>query len=73
MGGEPSAVLHKKRKANMTVRELIQKILSEAPDLDAEVYFETEEIDYIFKNLKLSDIKNYGSNDGLFFIFKNTI
>ena len=57
----------------MTVRELIQKILSEAPDLDAEVYFETEEIDYIFKNLKLSDIKNYGSNDGLFFIFKNTI
>lgn len=57
----------------MTVRELIQKILSEAPDLDAEVYFETEEIDYIFKNLKFSDIENYGSNDGLFFIFKNTI
>ena len=57
----------------MTVRELIQKILSEAPDLDAEVYFETEKIDYIFENLKFSDIENYGSNDGLFFIFKNTI
>lgn len=57
----------------MTVRELIQKVLSEAPDLEADVYFETEELDYSVKNFKLSDIKNYGSNDGLFFIFKNTI
>ena len=57
----------------MTVRELMQKIISEAPDLEADVYFETEELDYSVKNFKLSDIENYGSNDGLFFIFKNTV
>lgn len=51
----------------MTVRELIQKILSEAPDLDAEVYFDK------FELVDIVDIKNCGSNDGLFFIFKNTI
>lgn len=57
----------------MTVRELIQKILSEAPDFDAEVYFDKFELPGKFELVDIVDIKNCGSNDGLFFIFKNTI
>lgn len=57
----------------MTVRELIQKVLLEAPGLDAEVYFDKFELPGEFELVNIVDIKNCGSNDGLFFIFKNTI
>ena len=55
----------------MTVRELIQKIISEAPDLEAEVYFDKPGLP--MDEFELVEIRNYGSNDGLFFVFKSVI
>ena len=57
----------------MTVRELMQKILSEAPDLDAEVYFDKPGGLSSMDEFELVEIRNYGSNDGLFFVFKSII
>lgn len=56
----------------MTVRELMQKILSEALDLEAEVYFDKPGA-LPMDEFELIEIRNYGSNDGLFFVFKNVI
>lgn len=49
----------------MTVRELIQQILSEAPDLDADVYI-NETLDFIdVREYEITHINSYGANDGL--------
>ena len=50
----------------MTVRELIQQILSEAPDLDANVYI-NETLSFVdVCEYKITRIDSYGANDSLF-------
>lgn len=49
----------------MTVRELIQQILSEAPDLDANVYI-NETFGFVEAHeYKITRIDSYGANDSL--------
>lgn len=49
----------------MTVRELIQQILSEAPDLDANVYI-NETLGFVdVHEYKIARIDSYGANDSL--------
>ncbi len=56
----------------MTVRDFIQSIISNAPDMDAEVYIQSRtvdsdgDIDYIDHDIEM--ITNDGTNDGLFII-----
>lgn len=55
----------------MTVRELLEKIIKEAPNrLDSEIYFDVPMDDYSVKCYVLDTITSYGSNDDLFFILK---
>ena len=49
----------------MTVRELMNKLIEEAPDLESEVYFvERQEMDSI--DLKVYIVDSFGSNDSIF-------
>jgi len=50
----------------MTVRELIQSLILESPDLDAEVYVEQPIDEIEAQAYKINKITNGGSNDGLF-------
>lgn len=58
----------------MTVRELLQKIISESPNrLESEVYFDVPKDDYSVDSYTLDNITNYGDNDSLFFVLKENI
>ena len=58
----------------MTVRELLQKIISESPNrLESEIYFDVPKDDYSVDSYELDNITSYGNNDGLFFILKKNI
>ena len=50
----------------MTVRELIQTLILESPDLDAEVYVEQPIDEIEVQSYEINKITNGGSNDGLF-------
>ena len=50
----------------MTVRELIQTLVLESPDLDAEVYVEQPIDEIEVQTYKINKITSDGSNDGLF-------
>ena len=56
----------------MTVRDFIQLITLNAPDMDAEVYIQSRavdsdgDVDYIDHDIEM--ITNDGTNDGLFII-----
>ena len=57
----------------MTVRELMQKILLEAPnDLDSDVYFGVprENDDIWVDSYEIIEISDNGSNDSLYFLLK---
>lgn len=63
----------KKIKNNMkimTVRELVQKILEEAPDLDADVYISKAINEIESKSYKIKSIEEAG-NDGLYIQLKD--
>ena len=49
----------------MTVRELIQKLLSEAPDLDADIYINSELDEFEMHGHKILNISSGGSNDSV--------
>ena len=49
----------------MTVRELIQTLLLEAPDLDANIYIESELDEIEMYNHKILNILSQGSNDSV--------
>ena len=50
----------------MTVRELIQSLILESPDLDAEVYVEQPIDEIEAQAYKIHKITSDGSNDSLF-------
>ena len=50
----------------MTVRELIQTVILESPDLDAEVYVEQPIDEIEAQAYKINKITSGGSNDSLF-------
>ena len=50
----------------MTVRELIQTVILESPDLDAEVYIEQPIDEIEARAYKINKITSDGSNDALF-------
>ena len=55
----------------MTVRELLEKIIKEAPNrLDSEIYFSAPKDDYSVECYVLDNITSFGNNDSLFFILK---
>lgn len=49
----------------MTVRNFIQKILLESPDLDASVYIHKRINDIDCDCFMINDITNFGSNDSI--------
>ena len=49
----------------MTVRELIQKLLSEAPDLDADIYIDSEVEEEVMHSHRILNISSQGSNDSV--------
>lgn len=49
----------------MTVRDLIQTLLLQAPNLDAEVYVESRKDEIEMNSLKILRIDSEGSNDSL--------
>lgn len=58
----------------MTVRDFVQKILLESPDLDADIYI-LEKLDApdtynSFNDYEIKSISNDGANDGLFIQIK---
>ena len=55
----------------MTVRELVQTLLLEAPDLDAEIYISKKLDDIESKSYNIVSISNEGSNDGVFIEIKD--
>lgn len=55
----------------MTVRELMQKILLEAPNrLDSDVYFDVLLDDIRADSYEIDEITSYGANDSLYFLLK---
>lgn len=55
----------------MTVRELMQKILLEAPNrLDSYVYFDVPFDDVFVESYEIDEISDNGANDSLFFTLK---
>lgn len=54
----------------MTIRELVQKLLSEAPDLDADVYINEPINDIENKEFIITAIDNGGSDDSVSIILK---
>lgn len=49
----------------MTVRDLIQAILTEAPDLDADVYIGMQLNDIDYESYTIESISSEGSNDSI--------
>lgn len=55
----------------MTVREFIQTILLESPDLDAIVYIGKQIDELEVKSYEIDNISNKGSNDSLVITIKD--
>lgn len=49
----------------MTVRDFIQAILTEAPDLDADVYIGMQVNDIDYESYTIESISSEGSNDSI--------
>ena len=56
----------------MTIRELIQKLLLEAPNLNADVYIFHPTGEFEGESFDIKDIKNGGSNESLYIIIKRS-
>ena len=57
----------------MTVRELMRKILLEAPNrLDSNIYFNApcEDDDEEMDSYEIDEISDWGANDSLYFVLK---
>ena len=50
----------------MTVRELMQRLLLEAPDLNADVYINKKLDDIEYKDYSVVEIASHGSSDAIF-------
>ena len=55
----------------MTVRDLVQAILLESPDLDATVYIGKQINEVEIKSYEIENISNEGSNDSLVITIKD--
>lgn len=55
----------------MTARELIQKIIEECPDIDAEIYIQKPLDEIEMKDYEIEKITNGGSNDAIFIEIKD--
>ena len=55
----------------MTVRDLVQAILLESPDLDATVYIGKQINEVEVKSYEIENISNEGSNDSLVITIKD--
>jgi hypothetical protein len=55
----------------MTVRDLVQKILLESPDLDATVYIGKQIDEFEVKSYEVENISSEGSNDSLVITIKD--
>ena len=55
----------------MTVRELVQTLLLEAPDLDADIYISKKLDDIESKNYNIVSISNEGTSDAVFIKIKD--
>ena len=55
----------------MTARELIQKIIEECPDIDAEIYIQKPLDEIEMKDYEIETITNGGSNDAIFIVIKD--
>lgn len=55
----------------MTVRDLVQTILLESPDLDATVYIGKQINEVEVKSYEIENISNEGSNDSLVITIKD--
>lgn len=55
----------------MTVRDLVQAILLESPDLDAAVYIGKQINEFEVKSYEIENISNEGSNDSLVITIKD--
>ena len=55
----------------MTVRDLIQAILLESPDLDATVYIGKQINEFEVKSYEIENISSEGSNDSLVITIKD--
>lgn len=49
----------------MTVRDFIQTILTEAPDLDADIYISRQIDDIERESYRIEEIGSFGSNDSV--------
>jgi hypothetical protein len=57
----------------MTVREFVQTILLEAPDLDAEIYVSKPIDDIESKSYTITEIDSKGNNDSLIIYLEDYI
>lgn len=55
----------------MTVRDLVQAILLESPDLDATVYIDKQIDEFEIKSYEIENISSKGSNDSLVITIKD--
>lgn len=55
----------------MTVRDLVQTILLESPDLDATVYVGKQIDEFEVKSYEIENISSKGSNDSLVITIKD--
>ena len=55
----------------MTVRDLVQAILLESPDLDATIYINKQIDEFEIKSYEIENISNEGSNDSLVITIKD--
>ena len=55
----------------MTVRDLVQSILLESPDLDSTVYIGKQIDEFEIKSYEIESISNEGSNDSLIITIKD--
>ena len=50
----------------MTVRELIQTLIIESPNLDADVFISSQKNEIETEGYSIINISSYGANDGIF-------
>jgi len=55
----------------MTVRDLVQKLILESPDLDATVYIGKQIDEFEVKSYEIENISSEGSNDSLVITIKD--
>ena len=55
----------------MTVRDLVQAILLESPDLDATIYINKQIDEFEIKSYEIENISSKGSNDSLVITIKD--